>query len=505
MPTPANLAGSDLPNATQWAGIVTANADLRTKVWSELVRRDAREKNVFKMFLGGEGSGKPFCEKRDLKAGGSDQVVFTTVAPVRGTGILGENLLQGSEDQLNFGTFGVQVDLLRHAVSFTQVMKLLRFTGKTIDQISAEVMSGWYGRKEQDDLQMVLRETARPKAGGISTGDTNIIRVGGAASRDEITLADTLDTDTIEQSKQMLTSKGCEYIGVDTDIAGSEVPQYLVMGPDYFTKGLRRSSAFLQQLRDAGVRGTDKNELFTGKLPLWDNNLIFSHQVKVDTADGPQGSPFAPVAYLGTALASNAATEITGGGSRNTAGTGRAGYFAYFPGYNWQIVNGDTALSETAGNVYYAIIYNITTDRKYELISYTATNTADGYRITGVTRELDEVGFTQNTQIAAADRDSAVHPSGSLIIPCNRIGVPIGYAAHCGSSALYFARGAIDMEQIYHYDDYMNAKNQAHLTGVGVQTVRGMTAYKDTIGRFPNFQLIEGAITYPGVDLVDLS
>ena len=31
--------------------------ELRTKVWSELVTRDAREKNVFAKFIGGEGSG----------------------------------------------------------------------------------------------------------------------------------------------------------------------------------------------------------------------------------------------------------------------------------------------------------------------------------------------------------------------------------------------------------------------------------------------------------------
>jgi hypothetical protein len=291
-------------------------------------------------------------------------------------------------------------------------------------------------------------------------------------------------------------------MSVDTDVGGNEVPQYLVIGPDYFTKGLRRSSAFLQQLRDAGIRGTDKNELFTGKLPLWDNNMIFSHQIKVDTADGAQGSPLAPVAYLGAALASGVATTITGGGSANSAGTGTGNYFAYFFGFNWALTNGSTVLGETATNRYYALIYNQSTDRKYELISYVVSGN-DGNQLTSVTRAYDADGTT--TRLTTAGRATVVHPSGAIIIPCNKYGVPIAYAIHTGGNALYFARGLIDMEQIYQYDDYKNNNDVAHLNGVGVQTVRGMSAYKDTNGRIPNFLLIEGAVNYPGVSLEDLT
>ena len=73
---------------TSHSGTIAANdSDLRTRLWSELVTRDAREKNVFEKFIGGEGSGKPIVEKTDLSAGGSDKVTFTTVAPIRGQGV----------------------------------------------------------------------------------------------------------------------------------------------------------------------------------------------------------------------------------------------------------------------------------------------------------------------------------------------------------------------------------------------------------------------------------
>ena len=90
-------------NTTSYAGLLNgdSNSDLRSRLWSELVSRDAREKNVFAKFIGGEGSGKPITEKRDLSAGGSDKVTFTTVAPIRGQGVRGEEILKNSTETLD--------------------------------------------------------------------------------------------------------------------------------------------------------------------------------------------------------------------------------------------------------------------------------------------------------------------------------------------------------------------------------------------------------------------
>ena len=99
--TAAQAAGNvDLvTNTTSYQGLLDGpNSDLRSRLWSELVSRDAREKNVFAKFIGGEGSGKPIVEKRDLSAGGSDKVTFTTVAPIRGQGVRGEEILKNATD-----------------------------------------------------------------------------------------------------------------------------------------------------------------------------------------------------------------------------------------------------------------------------------------------------------------------------------------------------------------------------------------------------------------------
>jgi hypothetical protein len=503
--TTPTISGTDLPNATQYAGLINADNTLRAEIWSELVKRDARDKNIFKMFIGGEGSGKPIAEKRDLAAGGADKVTFTTVAPIRGQGRLGENELKGNTDSLEFGTFGVEVDLLRHAVSWTQVLKLLRFTGKTVDQLSAQIMSDWYGHKEQDDIQVVLRNSIL-----INHPQANVIRVGNYATDDEITQADKMDTDTIELGKQQLISQGGEELQLDTDRSGAEIPQFLFFGPDVLTRGLRQNTAFLQQLREAGVRG-DGNEARTGKFPLWDNNIIFNHNIRIDTAKGRQGSPLSPRAYLGAPLVDDvgASKAVTGGGARNSAGTDTVhDFFANFRGYNWAITSANTNPYAESSPTTYAIIYNLTgaDAGKYEVVTVTAN---DGNKLTVTRFEHDtdtaDGALTEvNFHIDAAGKFSNAHPSGSLIIPCNKHGVPLAYGLHMGANALYYGKGAIDMEQIFHYDDFANAGNQAHLQAVGVQGVRGFSPYQDTTDRYPNCVLVVGAAYFAGLSFVDV-
>lgn len=502
--TPVGLSGTDLPNATQFAKTINENNSLRSEIWSELVKRDARDKNIFKMFIGGEGSKKPIAEKRDLAAGGTDKVTFTTVAPIRGQGKLGEDVLKGNTDSLSFGTFNVTVDLLRHAVSWTQILKLLHYTGKSVDQISAEVMADWYAHKEQDDIQVALRNTVL-----INGTDSNYLRVNNRASDDAIEIGDTLETDTLEEGKQMLISMGAEELQMDTDRSGAEIPQFMFFGPDVLTRGLRQNTAFLQQLREAGVRG-DGNEARTGKFPLWDNNIIFNHQIRIDTALGRQGSPLSPRAYLGAPLvdADGAGLTVTGGGSLNSAGTDTVhDFFANFRGYNWRITSADTnPLAETSPTTY-VLVYNLSgADKgKYEVMEVTGN---DGNQLT-VTRVNPADGTAgtvadTNFHINAAGKYSAAHPTGSLIIPCNAYGVPIVYGLHLGANALYYAKGSIDMEQIFHYDDFANAGNRAHLNAIGVQGIRGFAAYQDTANRYPNVILVAGAGYYPGLDFVDV-
>jgi N4-gp56 family major capsid protein len=313
-------------NTTSYQGLLDGpNSDLRSRLWSELVSRDAREKNVFAKFIGGEGSGKPITEKRDLSAGGSDKVTFTTVAPIRGQGVRGEEILKNATDTLDFGTFSIEVDLVRHAVSWTQVLKLMRFTGKTIDQLSAEVMSEWMSRTEQDQIQYALRQICAAK------GASNTLSGYGTGASGDLKYVDGLSTDIIQEAKQALIANGGEPMNTGGD-ENQEIPGYLFFAPDACLRPLRSDPDYLEAITQADARGAD-NKLFSGSYAKWDNNIIANHNVLIDTARGRQGSPLLPTFYAFEAIADAGNSTVTIGGSDGD-------YVANFRGVSIRIPGG---------------------------------------------------------------------------------------------------------------------------------------------------------------------
>jgi hypothetical protein len=152
------------------------------------------------------------------------------------------------------------------------------------------------------------------------------------------------------------------------------------------------------------------------------------------------------------------------------------------------------------------MIYNVSGANrgKYEIISYVAAaNNGNKLASASVTRELDT--DKQKTQLTAAGRYTNVHPSGSLIIPCNKLGVPLNYALAMGAEALFMAKGAVDAERLTHKDDYENDAGEGRIRATGIQGIRGYAPFEDTLGRYPNFLLIAGAADRPELDLVELT
>jgi len=475
-----------ISNASSYAGTIAQDPNLRTQIWSELVKRDAREKNVLKDFIGGEGSGKPIVEKRDLSAGGSDKVTFTTVAPIRGQGVLGEAILKNSTESLKFGTFPVEVDLIRHAVSWTQVLKLMRFTGKTLDQLSSEVMSEWYARKEQDDSLYVARQTC------ILAGEANTLdsygSIGGLLSY----AADGLSTDLLEHMKQRLIAVGGEPTNLKSDAkSGHEIPGYLFFAPDAGLRPLRGDTDYLNAIYNADVRSGD-NKLYSGEYAMWDNIMVYSHNNIVDTANGRQGSPMAPVYYLQTGDA-----LTVGAGAQTVGQAGTGDWFANWHHANLDLISGDTQWDDAAGTHDFLAIKMTGPQRgRVKHYTYTAMQ-ADRSRLNAV--NVQATAFTAGANGISALASTVAFGPGDLIVPADSNGTPICYGLMMGKNALYYAKGAVDAEQIFHYDDFANSGNDAHLNAIGMQGVRGWAAYKDTNGRIPGLQLIKMVRQVPGL------
>lgn len=489
----------DLSEISAYYDLVSGNAELQRTLWGPSIDLDARDQNPMKDFIGAEKSGKPIIEKRELSAGGSQKVIFTSMAPIGGQGVRGGAELKSKTAKPVYGTWGVTVDMRRFAISEDQLVELLRFNqGESRESLLYDLCKQWWGMMEADDLQITLRDKAL-----FATDQPNVFRIGNGSSIDELTLDDTFDTGTIEDSVEQLIGLGAMPLALQTDEAGSEVPEFCVFGPRRFLRSLEDEQKFREAVLHAQNRGGE-NFHWTGKYPRWKESLINRHAIRWDSGNKRQGSPLLPIAFLGAAIPSNAATVVTGGGGHNTAGsltdTVLYDYFSCFPGCYWKTYSTEVAPTDTA--TYYAMIYNVSgvNRGKYEIISYAAANNNGNHL--DVTREID--GDGQKTALTSAGRYSAVHPSGSWIIPCTKYGVPIGRALVLGAEALALAKGAIDADAIEWQDDFVSkSTGKAHINSSGIQGIRGYSPKEDSIGRYPNFLLVEGALNY-GLDLVDL-
>ena len=169
-------------------------------------------------------------------------------------------------------------------------------------------------------------------------------------------------------------------------------------------------------------------------------------------------------------------------------------YAANFRGAQVRIPGGGGVAMGANDNGSYFIL-GIDTDGTVALYSYDQSDISASLGAITLSRVSGDGGLTGNVKSGNAFN------AGAMFVQANSIGTPIGYALAMGKDAMYMAKGKIYGEQIFHYDDFANSGNEAHLSAVGVQSVYGMAARHDTRGRIPAVQLVEVVRQVPGLSL----
>lgn len=249
-------------------------------VWSRDVWKAARE-NSFIMQMASKGSNAPIQRITELtKTERGDKAVITLVTDLEGDGVVGDNELEGNEDEIKAYDETITIDQLRNAVTNTGKMNdqktvvnfrenaksvLSHWLADRIDQLAILTMSGIaYTRKtngalrdaasQLDDLSFAA-DVAAPTANrhlrisgnSIATGNTALVAAGDKLKYNHI-----IDIHTFARE---------QFIRPIRTAAGVDI--YHMYVPPAVMAELKKDPDFRENIRHAWTRGSN-NPLFKG-------------------------------------------------------------------------------------------------------------------------------------------------------------------------------------------------------------------------------------------------
>lgn len=265
----------------------TTNDPLAVKLWHEKLYRDARKGAYFSRFMG-ESPDSVAQVKTNLTKQKGDQIHFGIRMRLTGSGVTGDEVLEGNEESLVTYEFAVTVDQLRHAVRSKGRMSDRRVMF-SVPEESRSALRDWMSEKIDDKCFTAL--DANP---------TKVFYGGNATSTADIDTSDKLSLDLITRIKTWAMTGG--------NRTQPALRPILVHGKRYFVLLVHPDVAYdiatdpewKQAQREAEVRGKE-NPIFTGALGIWQGVAIHSHENTPIVTNWGSGSnvPGAQCQFLG--------------------------------------------------------------------------------------------------------------------------------------------------------------------------------------------------------------
>lgn len=487
-PQVSQCLGADgrLSTVNTYTAARTQNSKVIGEAFSKLMLVQTANNDILGQMEGPEGSGKPICIKTDLTKGAQESVNFTTMSRPGGRGTIGETALEA--EALDFNSFNLKIDILRHGLGWTEKMARFMAAGASVEEAYAEVLSEWFGLQRQNDMFMLWRRYATA---------TNTIRPNDRATDDTLLTADVMNTTLIGDIASLLKTRAAPPANLTKrkiDKFSADILGYIILASDSFLKPLKSNSTYLQSLRDAAVRGNE-NVIWSGGYAKYDNQAIFHMDVVHEDTRGPLGAPIEPEALLGTALTTGTtAKTITGGGRTSPSSTHYP--FEWFKGNAYPLLGHD-APSADSGE-YYVVIYNTTgaDAGKYGIYKYTGSSNNGNQIVCSAHLGASATGVAVTT-LAGITYDSTkhtdAHPTGSRIVQVNAKCVPYCYGIGMGAMAGLRAYGGPAIKPISETGDWGMKK------GMGFLATYGQGVPKDTRDAIRNYVLIVAAYRPQGL------
>lgn len=447
--------------------------------------------------------------KTETAKGAGSIMNFTTQSGFYGKGKYGEALFENSTDYevIRQGNFQLKVDYVRNAVRNSRRMEeIMGMRGDIESGVNVE-LGKWLGRLKTEQLFALI--TRKLPAANQFYAD--------GLTLDTIKSANTFDWNNIVKAGQAMKPMG----GLPANISkvnGQPVWAQTFIASENALTSLKLDSDYKAMLQAGDVRGRG-NTVFNGGYPAVDGHAIVPYNAIDHDGDGPVGSFLNPYAYLDATTVGNT-TEmpvVKGGGSGWTSGVD---YLRYFPGMPYTFV--DLGVEQGGTGTHFFLIYNVSgaSAGKWGMYAYRGSSTTAGNNGTQITvvgklysgesgglgRYMGGDGYTAATGLASgstavgavtynSDINTWEHPVGSLIIPCNCRGVPIGRTPIMGRAGIMRGYGE------YRAEHTVDKLNGGFITDRYITSVFGQTLRKDRKDRVPAVAMLTHAIDIPGISL----
>lgn len=261
----------------------TLPADMVQKAWSKQLWKEAERDNFFAKFTG-DSQENIIQIKNDLKKEAGDQITVPLVMRLTGTGVTGDNTLEGNEEALQFYDFKVKVDQIRHAVRLKGKMEEQK-TALNLRQSAKDGLKLWMTEKQEKMIVDTL--TATPS-------DDKTIYAGGRAAENELTASDLLTTDLISVAARK--AKTAEPKVRPVNIKGKKY--YVMLVDNYQARDLKKDDKWRDAQKYCAERGED-NPIFSGMLGVYDGVVLHEYDGLKRTATGASSAKVGHALLLG--------------------------------------------------------------------------------------------------------------------------------------------------------------------------------------------------------------
>ena len=293
--TSTNQETAAMPTYTTVAtGTKLADIKLSKVIWVEHEIESFFSSNGF---IGKNGSMNSIIwMQEDMTKGGGETMRFFMNKRLTGTGVTGDSILLGNEEQLNYDYFEVTLDQLRHAVAIGGSLAEQRSVANM--RVDAKNrLKGWLAEKL--DAKLFTALSAGTPTYAVYSGDAGA--VSGLSETSTMNLA------IIGKARSIMRLNRIKGVNV-----GGKEHYVMIMHIEqaYDLQNGINDSEWQAIVLAAGVRG-DKNPIFTGALGMYLDVILYAHE-NISQAD--TGGSGGDVHYsMGLMLGAGAGVRAYGG------------------------------------------------------------------------------------------------------------------------------------------------------------------------------------------------